>query len=188
MKNYRKFARCTIFEITYVMHNTSIFTGIMTMISNLTMFFIFHIFIFKFFFANITNFAFSYGFFCFFINHFILFFLKLISWQLFYHKGSFISYIHKIFHKTNISYLLINNRTCRYQGGRNVTSNENFAYVQAQHNAVCIITVMCRTYYTTIERLRNYMNDARLLYPWNTHIIKFIIYLVTIAIFPLKEE
>ena len=43
-------------------------------------------------------------------------------------------------------------------------------------------------YYTTIERLRSYINDARLFYPWITHTIEFIIYLFMIATFPLKEE
>ena len=42
---------------------------------------------------------------------------------------------------------------------------------------------MCCIYYTTIERLHNYINDARLFYPWITHTIKFIIYLFMITIF-----
>ena len=46
---------------------------------------------------------------------------------------------------------------------------------------------MCRVYYTTIERLRNYINDARFLYPSILHTIKFIIYLFMIATFPLKK-
>ena len=44
-------------------------------------------------------------------------------------KGSFINYVRKIFRKTNISTPLICTRTCAYQGVRNVSFSENFAYV-----------------------------------------------------------
>ena len=44
-------------------------------------------------------------------------------------KESFISYVRKIFLKTNISYLVIRKRTCAYQGVRNVSFLENFVYV-----------------------------------------------------------
>ena len=44
-------------------------------------------------------------------------------------KGSFIKYVRKIFRKTNISNPLIRTRTCAYQGVRNVSFSENFAYV-----------------------------------------------------------
>ena len=40
-----------------------------------------------------------------------------------------IYYVRKIFRKTNISYPLIRTRTCTYQGVRNVSFSENFAYV-----------------------------------------------------------
>ena len=43
--------------------------------------------------------------------------------------GSFIYYVRKIFRKTNISYPLIRTRTCEYQGVRNVSFSENFAYL-----------------------------------------------------------
>ena len=43
--------------------------------------------------------------------------------------GSFIKYIRKIFRKTNISNPLIRTHTCAYQGIRNVSFLENFAYV-----------------------------------------------------------
>ena len=51
---------------------------IMKMISNFTIFFVFQIFIFKFFFTNVTL-EFSYGSSCSFFNNFIFFFLKLIK-------------------------------------------------------------------------------------------------------------
>ena len=44
-------------------------------------------------------------------------------------KGSSIKYVRKIFRKTNISNPLIRTRTCAYQGVRNVSFLENFAYV-----------------------------------------------------------
>ena len=44
-------------------------------------------------------------------------------------EGSPIKYIRKIFRKANISNPLIRTRTCAYQGVRNVSFSENFAYV-----------------------------------------------------------
>ena len=44
-------------------------------------------------------------------------------------KGSSIKYVRKIFQKTNISIPLIRTRTCVYQGIRNASFSENFAYV-----------------------------------------------------------
>ena len=44
-------------------------------------------------------------------------------------KGSFIQYVHKIFRKANISYLLIRTRPYPYQGVRNVSFSGNFPYV-----------------------------------------------------------
>ena len=44
-------------------------------------------------------------------------------------KGSFIKYVRKIFQKTNISNPLIRIRTCAYQGVRNISFSEDFAYV-----------------------------------------------------------
>ena len=44
-------------------------------------------------------------------------------------KVSFIQYVRRIFRKTNISYPLIRTRTCAYQGVRNVSFLESFAYV-----------------------------------------------------------
>ena len=46
-----------------------------------------------------------------------------------YYKGPSIKYIIKIFRKTNISNPLIRTRTCGYQGVRNVSFSEHFAYV-----------------------------------------------------------
>ena len=43
--------------------------------------------------------------------------------------GSSIKYIRKIFRKTSISNSLIRTPTYTYQGGRNVSFSENFAYV-----------------------------------------------------------
>ena len=44
--------------------------------------------------------------------------------------GSAIKYVGKIFRKTYISNLLIRTRTCTYsEGGRNISSSENFADV-----------------------------------------------------------
>ena len=60
------------------MCSTSIFFCITTMIANLIIFFVFRIIIVKLFFTNITEFAFSYGFSCSFVNNFIFIFLKLI--------------------------------------------------------------------------------------------------------------
>ena len=42
---------------------------------------------------------------------------------------SSISYVRKIFRKTNISYPLIRTRSCAYQEVRNVNFSENFAHV-----------------------------------------------------------
>ena len=44
-------------------------------------------------------------------------------------KESSIKYVCKIFRKTNVSNPLIRTRTCAYQGVRNVSFSENFAYV-----------------------------------------------------------
>ena len=44
-------------------------------------------------------------------------------------SGSFIQYARKISRKTNISYPLIRTRRCAYQGARNVSLSESFAYV-----------------------------------------------------------
>ena len=44
-------------------------------------------------------------------------------------KGSSIKYVRKTFRKTNISNPLIRTCTCEYQGVRNVSFLENFAYV-----------------------------------------------------------
>ena len=44
-------------------------------------------------------------------------------------KESSIKYVRKIFQKTNISNPLIRIRTCAYQGVRNISFSENFAYV-----------------------------------------------------------
>ena len=44
-------------------------------------------------------------------------------------KDSSIYYVLKISWKINISYLLIRKRTCVYQGGRNISFSEHFAYV-----------------------------------------------------------
>ena len=46
-----------------------------------------------------------------------------------FRSGSSIKYIRKIFRKTSISKPLISTRTCAYQGVRNVSFLENFAYV-----------------------------------------------------------
>ena len=45
------------------------------------------------------------------------------------HKGPCIKYVRKIFRKTNISNPLIRTCTSAYQGVRNVSFSENFAYV-----------------------------------------------------------
>ena len=71
-EKYRNCFRYTIFWNKSAMCNTSIFTCIMTMISSITIFFIFKIFIFKLFFTNIV-----YKYCCSFVNNFIFFFLKL---------------------------------------------------------------------------------------------------------------
>ena len=78
MKTYRNFSRQPTFGIIYAMRSASIFPCIMTMISIFTMFFIFHIFMFKFFFTNITDFCIWYDCCCSFVNNFIFFILKLI--------------------------------------------------------------------------------------------------------------
>ena len=52
----------------------------------------------------------------------------LCLWRNF-RSGSSIKYERKIFRKANISKPLIHTRTCAYQGVRNVSFSENFAYV-----------------------------------------------------------
>ena len=69
MKNYRNFFRHT---------SSSIFPCIMAMISNITIFFIFQISIFKFFLQIYQIFAFPCDFCHSFVNNFIFFFLKII--------------------------------------------------------------------------------------------------------------
>ena len=49
--------------------------------------------------------------------------LRMVAWR------SFIWCVRKTFRKINISYPLIRTRTCAYQGVRNVSFSENFAYV-----------------------------------------------------------
>ena len=48
--------------------------------------------------------------------------------------GSFISYIRKIFLKTNICYSLIRTPTWTYQGVRNVNFSEYFAYILHEYS------------------------------------------------------
>ena len=43
--------------------------------------------------------------------------------------GSSIKYVRKIFRKTDISNPLIRTRTCAYQGVKNVSFSEDFAYL-----------------------------------------------------------
>ena len=59
------------------MCSTSVFPSIITMISNFTIFFIFEIFIFKFFFTNVTDFWFLYDCCWSFVNNFIFFNFKI---------------------------------------------------------------------------------------------------------------
>ena len=54
-----------------------LFSCIITIISNFTIFFIFQIFILKFFFKNIKIFAFSHDSWCSFVNNFIIFLFKI---------------------------------------------------------------------------------------------------------------
>ena len=56
-------------------------------------------------------------------------------------RCSSIQYVGKIFRKTNISYPLIRTRMCAYQGVRNVSFPENFAYVL---NGWPLIELFCR--------------------------------------------
>ena len=93
MKNYKNFLRHTIFQITYAMCSTSIFSCIMTMISNFTIFFIFQIFVFKFFLQIQRILAFSYDSCCSFVNNFIFFFLKLIIFIACSLKNFFIQFL-----------------------------------------------------------------------------------------------
>ena len=51
----------------------------MTIALNFTIFFVFSMFIFKIFFTNVTNFAFSYDLCCLFVNNFILFQKLIVS-------------------------------------------------------------------------------------------------------------
>ena len=59
------------------MHSTSIFHCMMTMISNFTIFFVFHIFILIFFLQIKHIFAFSYDSYCSFVSNFIFFLFKI---------------------------------------------------------------------------------------------------------------
>ena len=70
-----------------------------------------------------------------FVNLTLKFFHKIIVYLLTKNKllmtprGSFISYIRKFIWKINISYPLIRIRACAYEGLRNVSFSEYFAYV-----------------------------------------------------------
>ena len=79
MKKYDNFFRCTVFPITHSVSSNSIFTCIVKMISNFTIFFIFNIFIFKLFCTNIAKFAFSYDSCCSFANNLTFFVFKINS-------------------------------------------------------------------------------------------------------------
>ena len=58
------------------------------------------------------------------LKNYISLITSLESW-----KGSTVKYVRKIFRKTKISNPLICTRTCAYQGVRNVSFPESFAYV-----------------------------------------------------------
>ena len=62
---------------------------------------------------------------------------------------SFIYYERKIFQKTNISYPLIGICTCAYQGVRNGSFSENFAYVlhEWSRSYWLILGEVCKTIY-----------------------------------------
>ena len=53
----------------------------------------------------------------------------VLQHQWYLRKGSSIKYVSKIFRKTDISNPLIRTPTCAYQGVRDVSLSENFAYV-----------------------------------------------------------
>ena len=57
---------------------------------------------------------------------------------LFLNKGPSIKYVRKIFRKTNISNPLIRTHSCAYQGVRNVSFSENFAYVLNKLSSLCL--------------------------------------------------
>ena len=77
VKNYINFFGYTFILVTYPILSTSIFSCIITLIPNLTIIFIFSMFIVKVLFKYITNFK-AYDFCCYFDNNVIFFFLKLI--------------------------------------------------------------------------------------------------------------
>ena len=54
--------------------------------------------------------------------------LKVAKFQILFPWGSSIKYVRKIFRKTNISNPLKRTPTYAYQGVRNVSFSENFAY------------------------------------------------------------
>ena len=73
--------------------------------------------------------------------------------------GSSIKCVRKIFRKTNISNPLIRTHTCAYQGVRNVTFSENFAYVLYGCPLACIMKnkishLTCSKSYWTDSSLR----------------------------------
>ena len=51
--------------------------------------------------------------------------------------GSSILYVRKIFRKTNISYSLIQTKTCAYQGVRNVSFSKKFGYARMDDPLPC---------------------------------------------------
>ena len=56
VKNRKNFFRYTIFQTTYVMWSTPVFTSIMTMVFDFMIIFIISVFLFKLFFANVAEF------------------------------------------------------------------------------------------------------------------------------------
>ena len=70
-----------------------------------------------------------------FYKHSVLVFSFFVGWGAVseyaydFSKGSSIKCVRKISRKTNISNPLIRTRTCAYQGARNVSISENFAYL-----------------------------------------------------------
>ena len=63
------------------------------------------------------------------LTSFAVVFIKFLCIFLRIYMGSSIQYVLKIFRKTNISYPLIRTRSWAYQGVRNVSFSENFAYL-----------------------------------------------------------
>ena len=109
-KNYRKFFRNAIFYVTYTMFSNSVFTYIMTIISNFKIFVVFNTFIFKLFLQMQQIFPLLYNSCCSFVNIFIfkIFFHAVFfyAFMILYTLRNLMEYFHLFLLQMNFQHFL----------------------------------------------------------------------------------